>query len=272
MQGFAAAQQNATALANNPYLAQIGAMGNQFMQPGSTPSLGQMGQVAQQLEQWHGLKPGELSALTLQAANAAQSAAATMKQQMGGVANPALLMHQLAGQAGQTGAQAAVQLGSLAQQQELGATEAAGGIYGQMTADQIQKMQDALEAYTQQSGQYLAGQQAAGGINLGAGQGFSGLSSQNLAAILNSLGLQTQGAQLGAGMLQGAGNTYQNLLGSYLSSPMYNQNPYSSFFSNLAGIVPANFGSNWFGGGNQGPGFGGYSTPSMPPGFGGGWS
>ena len=160
----------------------------------------------------------------MQAGNAAQSAAETMKQQMGGVANPALVMKQLANQAGQTGQQAAVNLGSVASQQELGAREAAGQMYGQMTADQIQKLQDAMQGYATQ------------------GQGFSGLSSQSLQGMLDSLGMQTQGGQLGAGMLGNLGNTYGNLMTNMMASPQATANPWGSFFQNLASIVPAKWG------------------------------
>ena len=222
----------------------VGNVAGQFLQPGSTPSMGQMGHVAQQLDNWHGLKPQELNALTMQAGNAANSAAQTMKQQMGGVANPGMLMQQLTNQAGQTGAQAAVGIGAQAAGQELQAREGAGQLYGQMTGDQIQKMQDAMSGYEAQ------------------GQGLSGLSSQALQGIMSSLGMQTQGMETGAGMLGQTGNTLNSLLQNYMYSPQAQQNPWGSFFQNIAGMVP----TTWGGGGNSSSGTGG--TGGWYPGLG----
>lgn len=215
---------------------QVGNVAGQFLQPGSTPSMGKMGQVAQQLQNWKGLGPRELGALQSQAGNAALSAANTMKQQMGGVANPGLVMQQMANQAGQTGQNAAVQLGSLAEQQQLGAREAAGGIYGQMTGDQIQKLQDAMSGYQAQ------------------GAGYGDLSSQALSGIMNSLNQQGQAGQMGQGMLGSVGNAYGSLFSQLSQSPEATANPWASFFQNIAGMVP----TSWGGGGNTMP-QGGYS-------------
>ena len=232
-----ALQQLSSTLGPEQQAAQQGAMGafgqegsaaNALMSPGSTPDIAKMGQVANQLQNWTGLGPKELGALQLQAGNAALSSANTMKEQMGGVANPALLMQQLANQAGQTGQGAAVQLGSLAEQQQLGAREAAGNIYNQMTQDQMNKIL------------------GAGGLYQGAGQGMSGISGQDLSGILNSLGQQGQAGEMGQQMLGGVGSEYGNLFSMMSQSPMAQSNPWASFFSNLAGMVPA----TWGGGGS----------------------
>ena len=223
----------------NQALGAFGNVGNvagQFLTPGSTPSMSQMGNVAQELSKWSGLGNKEMGALQTQAGNAALSAANTMKQQMGGVANPGLVMQQMANQAGQTGQNAAVQLGSLAQQQQLGAREAAGQIYGQMTGDQIQKLQDAMSGYQAQ------------------GAGYSGLSGQALQGMLQSLGLQTSGMQTGAGMLNATGQQYGGWLGDMMGYQSQQGNPYANFLQNIAGLVPTGWGG---GGGFQGGGGGG---------------
>ena len=223
-----AAQQGAEGAFGN-----VGGVANQLMSPGSTPDIAKMGQVAQQLQNWSGLGSKEMGALQLQAGNAALSSANTMKQQMGGVANPALLMQQLANQAGQTGQGAAVQLGSLAQQQQLGAREDAGSIYNQMTQDQISKLT------------------GAGGLYDAQGQGMAGLSAQSLNGMLNSLGQQGQAGQMGEQMLGGVGDMYGSLFGMMSQSPEAQANPWASFFQNIAGMIPANFGA---GGGSSQPG------------------
>ena len=211
-----AAQQGAEGAFGN-----VGGVANQLMSPGSTPDIAKMGQVAQQLQNWSGLGSKEMGALQLQAGNAALSSANTMKQQMGGVANPALLMQQLSNQAGQTGQGAAVQLGSLAQQQQLGAREDAGSIYNQMTQDQISKLAQA------------------GGLYDAQGQGMAGISSQDLSGMLNALQQQGQGASMGAGMLGSAGSTYGDILQQLYQTPQ--SNPFSAFFSNIAGMLPTNW-------------------------------
>ena len=229
MSAFTSVGANRQALTNNPYLSQ-------------------MGQIATQLNNWHGLKPQELNALQMQAGNAALSAANTMKQQIGGVANPALLEKQLANQAGQTAAGTAVNIGAQAAEQELGAREAAGQLVGQ------------------QGQQYLSGNEAAGQLGLGQGQGYSGLSSENLNAMLNSLGLQSQAGALGAGMLGQTGQQYGNWLNTMLGYQQQQPNPYGSFFQNIAGIIP----SSWSGGAPGGfmtPGSGtSWSAGSLPSG------
>lgn len=237
-----ALQQLGSTLGPEQQQAQQGAMGafgqegnmaNALMSPGSTPDIAKMGQVANQLQNWSGLGNKEMNALQLQAGNAALSSANTMKQQMGGVANPALLMQQLANQAGQTGQGAAVQLGSLAQQQQLGAREDAGSIYNQMTQDQMNKMTDAGQLYQ------------------GAGQGMAGISSQDLSGVLNSLMQQGQAGQMGQQMLGNVGSDYGSLFQTMSQSPEAQANPWASFFQNIAGMIPANFGA---GGGSSQPG------------------
>ena len=218
MSSFASVSQNRNALMNNPYLSQ-------------------MGQYAKELNNWHGLKPQELNALQMQAGNAALSAANTMKQQMGGVANPALLQKQLVNQAGQTAAGTAVNIGAQAAEQELGAREAAG------------------QLATSQGQQYLSGNEAAGQLGLGQGQGYGQLSGQSLNAMLQSLGLQSQAGALGAGMLGQTGQQYGNWLNNMVNYQQSQPNPYGSFFTNLAGIVP----SSWFGGAS-----GGFMNSSNP--------
>lgn len=235
------AQQGAESAFGN-----VGNAANALMNPGSTPDIAKMGQVANQLQHWSGLGNKEMNALQLQAGNAALSSANTMKQQMGGVANPALLMQQLANQAGQTGQGAAVQLGSLAQQQQLGAREDAGSIYNQMTQDQISKLT------------------GAGGLYDAQGQGMAGISSQDLNGVLNSLSQQGQAGMMGEGMLGQVGQEYGGLFGMMAGSPEASANPWGSFFSNLAGIIP----SQWGGSSNSGSGIppGGWSFGQMPTG------
>lgn len=213
----------------------VGNAANALMSPGSTPDIAKMGQVANQLQNWSGLGSKEMGALQLQAGNAALSSANTMKQQMGGVANPALLMQQMANQAGQTGQGAAVQLGSLAQQQQLGAREDAGSIYNQMTQDQMAKLT------------------GAGGLYDAQGQGMAGLSAESLNGMLNSLGQQGQAGQMGEGMLGQVGQDYGSLFSQMSQSPEAQANPWASFFQNIAGMIPANFGAG-SGTGQQQPG------------------
>jgi hypothetical protein len=93
--------------------------------------------IANQLANFKGLQPQEVSELTQQAGNAVKSAASTFAAQSGGVANPALLEKQLAGQAGQTAGDVATNLGSIASQQKLSGLQSAGGLYSGLSGQSL---------------------------------------------------------------------------------------------------------------------------------------
>ena len=234
-------------LQNNPYLAQIQGISNSLLNPdpniaSQLTSASNLGGVAQQLDRWHGLKPQEVSALETQSGNATQSAAQTLEQQMGGVANPALLAQKLQQNVSQSAMDTGVQLGSQAASQELGAREAAGqaygqqaGIYGSAAGENLARAQTALQGTTAAGQQYLTGNEAAGGIfGQSAGQDVN-LSADALQSIFQGLGLQTGALGQGMGALSNIGSTYENLLGSVMGSASQQQssNPLAGLFSSL---------------------------------------
>jgi hypothetical protein len=264
----------ASALQNNPYLAGITGLVQQILQPNQNVSsevgsANRLGTIAGQLDRWKGLKPQEMAALETQSGNATQSAAQTLEQQMGGVANPALLAQKLQENVSQSSMDTGVQLGAAGAQQELGAREAAGqavgqqaGIYGSAASEQLAQLQSALQGTTAAGQQYLSGNEAAGQIyGQAAGQDF-GMSADALQSIMQGLGLQSQTLGQGLGALSNIGSTYENLLGSVMNSSAQQQanNPLASLFGSLGGDVSSIFGGSNYGGYTAPAGYGESST------------
>jgi hypothetical protein len=142
---------------------------------GATGAASGLTNLAGLLTNFNALSQPEISALSSQAGNTVSSLAKTIAAQNGATANPALVAQQATQQAGQTTANEASQLGSIAAQQKLGALEGAGSA--------------------------LSG---AGGI-------YSGLNSQSLSSILNALGIGESALGTGVSGQLGVASGYQGL-------------------------------------------------------------
>lgn len=185
---------------------------------GSNPYIGAATPLIGGLANYKSFTPQEEAALTTGAGEAASSAAATMAAQSGGAANPALLAKQLTTGAGTTSSQTAVQLGSIASQQHLQALESAAS--------------DTL----QQAGQYTSAESAAGGIYQGLNSTYAGLSENEFGDALDALGIQSQEAGVGEGLLGNAGGSIANILDTVYQSESAN-NPYAGMLGGLTGLA-----------------------------------
>lgn len=168
------------------WMSQYGpALGNElnFQQNQQPKYAAETQQIGTDLANFKGLQPGEVNQLTQQAGNAVTSAGNTFAAQTGGVANPALLEKQLAGQAGQTAGDVATNLGSTASQQKLGALEGAGQTFGGLSGQSLSSIMQSL--------------------GLGQGALDSG--------ITGSLGVGGQFGQQQAGNNQAKGQEYQGI-------------------------------------------------------------
>jgi hypothetical protein len=194
------AQGAATNLQNNPYVgAQLGASG--------------------QLANFSGLTQPEMNQLTTTAGDAARSSAATMASQIGGVANPAALEQELAGQAGAASSGAAVQLGANASAQKLQAQEAA------------------LGGYQTAGSQYLQGQSGAGGLMSNLSSQYAGLSESQLQAALSALSTQSQEAYTGMQGLTSAGQEVGSVLNNQTNAAANSGGGMSSVMSGIGGLA-----------------------------------
>lgn len=213
----AGASGAAANMENNPVLKALGNLAQQSGKPNA--NIKAESGIANQLANYNGLTPAQMAYLQTQAGNAAQSAASTMLQHEGSVPNQALLAQQLTDQAGNVGQNAAVQLGAQADQERLAALQGAGGLYGNIAAQQLGQLAQKAGILGTEGQQYLSGQSGAGSLLAGLAAQSGGLSEQDLAAILSGLG--QQGQALGYG-LQGLGNIAGNesgLLGSIMGAP-----------------------------------------------------
>src|ERR1700677_4419542 len=186
---------------------------------------------AAQLENWHGIQPKELGEATTVASNAAQSAAQTMKQQMGGVANPGQAFEEATNTAAQAGMQTGTALGAQAEEQELGAKEAAGQEYGAVAGQQLQEAAGTVGA-TEAAGQ-LAG---------AAGTGMAGLSEQDIGELESALGEEGTMGQAGMSGQEYGASDWTSLLeqemGDQSNEQAYGSNPFSGMASGLTSILP----------------------------------
>lgn len=238
-------------LGSSPYPGMIMGAGSQFMTYPNA-SIGDQLANAAQLSNWQGLKPKELGQATTVASDAAQSAAETMKAQMGGVANPGAVMSSLGEQAAQAGMQTGAQLGAMAQEQELGAKEAAGQEYGQVAGEQLAQVSGLTSATEAAGSQYASDLTGAGGMAGAAGSGYAGLSQQDIEQLLSALSTESGMAQAGIGASEYGASDWTSLLESAMG---YNQgagNPFSTFGSGIMSLLPYLTGGGGGGGGGGG--------------------
>lgn len=186
---------------------------------------------AAQLENWHGLQPKELGEATTVASDAAASAAQTMKAQMGGVANPGQAFEEATNQAAQAGMQTGAQLGAMAQEQELGAKEAAGQEYGTVAGQQLQEASGTVGAT-----------EAAGQLSGAAGTGMAGLSEQDIGELESALSEEGTMGQAGMSGQEYGASDWTSLLEGEMQDQAYSNanstNPFSGFASGLASLFP----------------------------------
>jgi hypothetical protein len=200
-----------TALTQNPYLSPLAGYAS-AMAPGQNAGVqGQFG-TAQSLSNYNALTPAQMASLTTQAGNAAKSAANTFAQQSGGVANPALLQKQLLSQAGTSGANAAVQLGSQVSQDQLGALEAAGGLYGSGGNLVLSSLEGGAGTIGQAGSEYLTGESGAGSLYEGAGGLLGGIGSTDISGANSAYNASTGAYNTGIGGASDINNQYQQLL------------------------------------------------------------
>lgn len=195
-----AAAGAAGALQSNPYIG------------GATPLIGG-------LENYKSFTPQEEAALTTGAGEAASSAASTFAAESGGTPNQALLQKQLATQAGTTSSQTAVQLGSIASQQHL------------------QAMEDALQGTLAQGSEYTQAESAAGGIYSGLSSEYAGLSENEFSNALDALGIQSQEASVGEGLLGNASSTIGNVLDEVYQSASSSGGGWGGLASGIGGLA-----------------------------------
>lgn len=210
-------------LGSSPYPGLIGSAG-------SAP-IGSELANAQALENWHGLGNKELGEATTVASDAADSAARTMKAQMGGVANPGAAFEEGLNTAAQAGMQTGAQLGALAQEQELGAKEAAGQEYGTVAGQEIGR----TEAAGQQYATDLSG---AGALAGNAASGMAGLSEQDIQELESALSQEGSMAQAGMGAQEYGASDWTSLLEQEMTNAQNAPNPYTGIASGLTSLLP----------------------------------
>ena len=182
---------------------------------------------AAQLENWHGLQPKELGEATTVASDAAASAAQTMKAQMGGVANPGQAFEEATNQAAQAGMQTGAQLGAMAQEQELGAKEAAGQEYGAVAGQQLQEASGTVGAT-----------EAAGQLSGAAGTGMAGLSEQDIGELESALSEEGTMGQAGMSGQEYGASDWTSLLEQEMGDQQNQGNPFSGMASGLTSLLP----------------------------------
>lgn len=182
------------------------------------------------LENWQGLKPKELGEATTVASDAALSAANTMKQQAGGIPNAGAAFEEATNTAAQAGMQTGAQLGAMAQEQELGAKEAAGQEYGAVAGEQIGQ----TEAAGQQYAQDVSG---AGELAGAAATGMAGLSEQDIQQLESALSEEGTMAQAGMGAQEYGASDWTSLLEQEMSNAQSQQNPFGGAASGLMSLA-----------------------------------
>jgi hypothetical protein len=234
-------------LGASPYPGMIQSAGGQFMTY-PTGTIGSEISNAQALQNWQGLKPKELGEATTVASDAALSAANTMKAQMGGVANPGAVMASLGNQAAKAGMETGAQLGAMAQEQELGAREAAGQELATAAGQQLEQVAGQVGATEAAGQQYASDLTGAGGLVGQAGSGLAGLAGQDIGLLENSLNTEAGMAQTGIGAQENAASLYEQLMGSEMGMLQGQGNPFTNFATNLMSL----FGGFGGGGGQIG--------------------
>jgi hypothetical protein len=225
-------------MAANPYLSGLASYST-AMAPGANPYLSQVGGGVNQLMNYSGLSPQQMSALQGQAGGAALSAANTMRSQSGGVANQGLLQKQLVSQAGQTGMSAATQLGAQGMADRLQALQSGTGMNLSAANQFLSQLTGGAGVSGEAGNMYLSGLQGAGGLLSGIGSQYLGAAGTALSGGLGASGQLLQGAGYGMGALQGMGNTYSNLWG--LASSAQPQSPNLGGLGSLIGLLPGLF-------------------------------
>ena len=234
-------------LAASQYPGLIQSEGGEFMTAPAGTISSELGNV-NQLENWQGIGPKELGEASTVASNAAQSAAQTMKSQMGGVPNAGALAEQLGNQAAQAGLQASLGLGAQAEQQELGAKEAAGQELGSIAGQQLQQVAGQVGA-TEGAGQQYAGDiEGAGGLMQGAAGGEAGLAGQDIQQLLSALGTEAGMAQTGIGAEGQGTNDLLSLLQTEYGQIDSQGNPFTNFGQSLLNMFPMSSGGQVGGG------------------------
>lgn len=230
-------------LAGTPYPGMIQSEGGQYMTY-PNKAIGQEEKNARALSNWQGIKPQELGEATTVASNAAESAAQTMKAQMGGVANPGAVMENLGNQASTAGLQAALGLGSQAEQQELGAREAAGQEYGTVAGQQLQQVGGQVGATEGAGSLYDSALEGAAG-------GLTSISSQDIQQLLDALGLESSAMQTGVSAQETGTSDLLSMLGDEFNAMGQQQqqqgNPFGDFGRNLMDLFPISGGGQYGG-------------------------
>jgi hypothetical protein len=208
------------------YGAQTAAEGGLFE---SLPagSIGSELSNATALSNWQGLKPKELGEATTVASDAAESAARTMKAQMGGVPNAGAAFSEGVDTAAQAGMQTGTALGAMAQEQELGAKEAAGQEYGAVAGQQLQEAAGTVGAT-----------EAAGSLAGAAGQGYAGLSEQDIQQLEGALSQEGQMATAGMGAQEYGASDWTSMLEQEMGYAQNQPNPFSGIASGAASLLP----------------------------------
>lgn len=182
---------------------------------------------AAQLENWHGIQPKELGEATTVASDAALSAANTMKAQSGGIPNAGAAFEEATNTAAQSGMQTGTALGAQAEEQELGAREAAGQEYGAVAGQQIQEASGTVGAT-----------EAAGQLSGAAGTGMAGLSEQDIGELESALGEEGTMGQAGMSGQEYGASDWTSLLEQEMYGSENQSNPFSGFASGLASLFP----------------------------------
>ena len=221
----------------SPYPGQIQSEGGLFT---SLPSGSIESELsnASALENWHGLQPKELGEATTVASDAADSAARTMKAQMGGVANPGAAFEEGLNTAAQAGMQTGAQLGSMAQQQELGAKEAAGQEYGAVAGQELQEAAGTVGATEAAGSQYATDLSGAGALAGNAASGMAGLSEQDIQELESALSQEGSMAQAGLGAQEYGASDWTSLLEQEMGNAQNQSNPFSGIASGLTSLLP----------------------------------
>jgi hypothetical protein len=183
------------------------------------------------LENWHGLGNKELGEATTVASNAALSAANTEKAQSGGVPNAGAAFEEAANTAAQAGMQTGSQLGAMAQEQELGAKEAAGQEYGAVAGEQIGQTEAAGQ-------QYATDVSGAGELEGASAQGLAGLSEQDIQELESSLSEEGTMAQAGMSGQEYGASDWTSLLENEMLNAQGQQNPFSGMASGITSLLP----------------------------------
>ena len=210
---------------------------------GSNPYVQQQNQTISQLGNWQGLKPQEMNALTTNAANSGMSDIRTAQSQGAFGANQNAAIQSALDKNRQGADSAAVNVGSNAAGQELGALQSAGSLGGSLLNSVIGGIGSSL-------GLLSPSQTGVGNLSSMANANASTAASYGnpYQAATNSLGGGL--AQLGSGKTASTPNTTTNTTTGqpYASNPVTNQGTGASVTGTGGQLIDA-------------AGSGGYSTP-----------